>query len=154
MTLQAVIEQKCHAFAQELTAVVMDAVRDAFGRKAARDDLKRTPRAGATVRRIEPRPAPSRGAGTARYTVTVNGERPNKLAKGEKRSPLALRIVTDQLQAMIDLRPGHGIEKLAEYLGTTTRELNLPVKKLIAEKRIRTEGEKRARKYFPTKAGH
>jgi hypothetical protein len=30
-----------------------------------------------------------------------------------------------------------------------TRELNLPVKKLLAAKRIRTEGHKRATEYFP-----
>jgi hypothetical protein len=33
-------------------------------------------------------------------------------------------------------------------MGTSTRELNLPAKKLLAQKQLKTRGEKRATKYF------
>jgi hypothetical protein len=41
------------------------------------------------------------------------------------------------------------MEALSKALSTPTRELNLPIKKLIAGKRIRYEGHKRATEYFP-----
>lgn len=41
------------------------------------------------------------------------------------------------------------MEQIAKTLGTTTKELALPAKKLIAEKKIKTKGERRATKYFP-----
>ena len=41
------------------------------------------------------------------------------------------------------------MEAIGKALGTPTKELNLPVKKLLSAKRIRTKGEKRATEYFP-----
>jgi hypothetical protein len=34
-------------------------------------------------------------------------------------------------------------------MGVSTRELNLPAKKLLGNKSIRTKGQKRATQYFP-----
>jgi hypothetical protein len=45
--------------------------------------------------------------------------------------------------------PGRGVEVIGEKLHIPTKELALPIKKLIAEKRIRTTGNRRATKYFP-----
>jgi len=41
------------------------------------------------------------------------------------------------------------MEEIARGLGTSTSELTLPAKKLIAEKKIKTKGERRATKYYP-----
>ena len=122
-TLSERIESKCHAFAQEMTAVVMEAVRDAFGAAPART---------AAPRRVVGRP---------------------KGKTGVKRPPEAIANLTVELEAHIANNPGQRIEQIAAALQCSTRELNLPVKKLIAEKRIRTEGLKRSTKYWPAKAG-
>jgi predicted transcriptional regulator len=45
--------------------------------------------------------------------------------------------------------PGQGVEKMARELGVPSRELVLPIKKLLADKAIKTTGHKRATKYFP-----
>jgi hypothetical protein len=42
------------------------------------------------------------------------------------------------------------MEAIGKALGLPTRELNLPIKKLLAGKKIRSEGHKRATEYFPT----
>ena len=44
--------------------------------------------------------------------------------------------------------PGQRIEQIADGMGTSTKELNLPAKKLIAGKQLKTKGQKRATQYF------
>jgi hypothetical protein len=70
-------------------------------------------------------------------------------AKGEKRSPQALTQLVGRLLTEIKAKPGLRMEQIAESLGSTTKDLALPAKKLIAEKKIKTKGERRATKYFP-----
>jgi hypothetical protein len=41
------------------------------------------------------------------------------------------------------------MEAIGKALGVPTRELNLPIKKLLAAKRVKTQGHKRATEYFP-----
>ena len=70
-------------------------------------------------------------------------------AKGEKRSPQALTQLVGRLLSEIKAKPGLRMEQIAKTLGSTTKDLALPAKKLIAEKKIKTKGERRATKYFP-----
>ena len=69
--------------------------------------------------------------------------------KGEKRSPQALAQTVGKLLTEIKAKPGLRMEQIAKALGSTTKDLALPAKKLIAEKKIKTKGERRATKYFP-----
>jgi hypothetical protein len=41
------------------------------------------------------------------------------------------------------------MEAIGKALGAPTKDLNLPIKKLLASKKIRSEGHKRATEYFP-----
>jgi hypothetical protein len=83
-----------------------------------------------------------RGRGGA---VRVSSRR----AKGEKRSPQALQQLVGNLLSEIKTKPGLRMEQIAKALGSSTKELALPAKKLILEKKIKTKGERRATKYFP-----
>lgn len=49
--------------------------------------------------------------------------------------------------------PGLKITDLAAALSTTPKELALPARRLIAEKKVRTEGQKRSTAYYPTARG-
>lgn len=69
------------------------------------------------------------------------------IAKGQKRPPEDIAALTDQLHAYVAKHPGLRIEKIAAGMGVTTRELNLPVKKLLAGGRIAAKGWKRATTY-------
>jgi hypothetical protein len=72
-----------------------------------------------------------------------------RLAKGAKRPPDEIVKLTAQLLDYVKANKGERIEQIAKGMGVSTRELNLPVKKLIAGKSIRTRGQKRATQYFP-----
>src|SRR5206468_1714324 len=70
-------------------------------------------------------------------------------SKGVKRDPEVLEALTDKLGAFIKKTPGQRIEQIGKALGTPTKELALPVKKLVAAKKISTKGQKRATTYYP-----
>jgi hypothetical protein len=69
-------------------------------------------------------------------------------AKGAKRSPEELEQLTAQLAKYVKGNPGQGIEAIAAGMGVSTKELALPAKKLLADKVLKTKGQKRATKYF------
>jgi hypothetical protein len=73
----------------------------------------------------------------------------SRLPKGAKRPPGEISQLKDRVFDHITSNPGQRIEQINKDLGTSTRELSLPLKKLISEGAVRTEGEKRATTYFP-----
>ena len=62
--------------------------------------------------------------------------------------PLELIQVTQKVLDHIRANSGQGVEQIAKELGTSTKELSLPLRKLLADKKITSKGEKRATKYF------
>jgi hypothetical protein len=69
--------------------------------------------------------------------------------KGAKRPPGEIAKLVGRLRDYVKAHPGQRIEQIAKGMGVSTRELNLPAKKLLAQKVLKTRGEKRATKYFP-----
>jgi hypothetical protein len=123
------IRSRVEAFAEELSALIrdsaMETVRDALGGGSA-------PRRGA------------RG-GRSASTAPVRGGRREK---GQKRDPSEIERLTGRLLDYVKGNAGQRIEQIAAGMGTVTKELNLPVKKLIAQKSLKTKGQKRATQYF------
>lgn len=68
--------------------------------------------------------------------------------KGAKRTAEELEQLIKKLHGYVAKNPGQRIEQIAQSLDITTKELNLPAKKLISEKRLSTKGQKRATTYF------
>jgi hypothetical protein len=68
--------------------------------------------------------------------------------KGAKRTAEELEQLIKRLHAHIAKNPGQRIEQIAQGLDITTKELNLPAKKLISEKKLTTKGQKRATTYY------
>ncbi len=118
-TIRGMVE----AFAGELAALIRESafetVRAALGDGAGRG------RAGAALSRRLGRP------------------------KGAKRPPGEIAKLVGRLKDYVKSHPGQRIEQIAKGMGVSTRELNLPAKKLLAQKVLKTRGEKRATKYFP-----
>lgn len=123
------IRSRVEAFAEELSALIrdsaMETVRDALG--------------GA---------APRRGARGGRAAASVAPVRGGRREKGQKRDPGEIERLTGRLLDYIKGNAGQRIEQIAAGMGTVTKELNLPVKKLIAQKSLKTKGQKRATQYF------
>jgi hypothetical protein len=122
------IRSMLEAFAGDLAGLIresaMQSVRDALGDEP-------TGRAG------------RRGGGAM---AAPAGRR---LPKGAKRPPDEIVKLTARLLEYVKGHKGERIEQVAKGMNVSTRELNLPVKKLIADKSIKTRGQKRATQYFP-----
>jgi len=73
-----------------------------------------------------------------------------KRAPGEKRPPAELVKLTERLGEYIKAHPGQRIETIGKALSAPTKDLSLPIKKLLSGKKIRSEGLKRATEYFPS----
>ena len=131
------IRSRVEQFAEELSVLIresaMETVRDALGGVAGAGG-----RRGAGRSRPAALPPAPRGAGRGRA-----------LSKGAKRAPEEIERLTGKLADYIKGNPGQRIEQIADGMGTHTRELNLPAKKLLAGKQIKTRGQKRATTYFP-----
>lgn len=97
------------------------------------------------------RPSPGRGGRRGAAAAAVRGAGRGRAAsreKGAKRPPDEIERLTGRLLDYVKGNPGQRIEQIADGMGTSTKELNLPAKKLIAGKQLRTKGQKRATQYF------
>jgi hypothetical protein len=68
--------------------------------------------------------------------------------RGAKRSSDELDKMADQFHSFVSKHPGMRIEQINKQLGTTTKDLALPIRKLIAEGALKTKGAKRSTTYF------
>ncbi len=145
--VEAEIRSQVDSFVQKLSDLVrrsaLEAVADALrGEGAPVGAPRRAARGGKAAPQIqETRKAgrPARGAAKAAKPARK---------KGEKRSKEELQAMVQRVYDHIRGNSGQGVEQIAKELSTTTKELTLPIKKLMAEKKITSKGEKRATKYF------
>jgi DNA invertase Pin-like site-specific DNA recombinase len=91
------------------------------------------------------RAALGNGAGRGRAALSRRLGQP----KGAKRPPQEIAKLVGRLRDYVKAHPGQRIEQIAKGMNVSTRELNLPAKKLLSQKALKTRGEKRATKYFP-----
>ena len=131
--IQRVLESATKEIVEIVQRLVVETVQARLG--GLTDDLAPR-RSGATDARVPAKKAPV--AGTTR-------------AKGSKRTQAELDALTTKLAAYIAKNPGLRVEQINRDLGTTTKDLALPIKKLIADKAIKSKGAKRATAYFPAK---
>jgi hypothetical protein len=68
-------------------------------------------------------------------------------SRSGKRSPQELAKTADRLLRHIKSNPGQRAEQIAEGVGTSTKALALPLRKLVAEKRLKTKGVARGTTY-------
>ncbi len=90
----------------------------------------------------------ARGARAAAVASFALSSLSSNRKKGAKRTPEELEQLIKKLHGYIAKNPGQRIEQIAQGLDISTKELNLPAKKLISEKKLSTKGQKRATTYF------
>ncbi|HYP76663.1 MAG TPA: DNA-binding protein [Polyangiaceae bacterium] len=93
-------------------------------------------------------PGRGRGARSGRVAAPSFASLADNRKKGAKRTPEELEQLIKKLHGYIAKNPGQRIEQIAQGLDISTKELNLPAKKLISEKKLSTKGQKRATTYF------
>jgi len=130
---------------QQALEAVTDALRKGEAPVAAAKKPGR-PAKAAPVAEVEE--TARKAAGRPRGRPAAPAKAPKRRV-GEKRSPQQLAQVTEQVFNHIKGNPGQGVEQIAKALGTTTKELTLPIRKLLGEKKVTSKGQKRATRYFP-----
>jgi hypothetical protein len=73
--------------------------------------------------------------------------------RGAKRSSDELDKLQDKFLDFVKNNPGLRIEQINKQLGTTTKDLALPIRKLVSEGGLKTKGEKRSTQYFAGEGG-
>lgn len=71
---------------------------------------------------------------------------------GTKRPAALLDKLEQRFLAFVRTNPGLRIEQINAALGTTTKELALPIRKLVGTSALKREGARRATRYFPADA--
>jgi hypothetical protein len=68
--------------------------------------------------------------------------------RGAKRSSDELDRMAEEFHSFVAKHPGLRIEQINKELNTTTKDLALPIRKLIADGALKTKGAKRSTTYF------
>lgn len=68
--------------------------------------------------------------------------------RGGKRTANELDDLADRFHSFVNKHPGLRIEQINKQLGTTTKDLALPIRKLISDGALKTKGAKRSTTYF------
>lgn len=134
MNLQHQIESAVHQFKQTIMQITRDALTEAF----AGNDGPRT-HIASNAHSVQP------------FKPTVLPTTPNTFngrPKGEKRDPKLLDEVQATFVAFVKKNPGMRIEQINKQLGTTTPDLQLPIRKAIAAGEVKTKGVKRSTTYY------
>lgn len=86
--------------------------------------------------------------GGRRPAATADAAPGRVRGRGAKRSPDELDKLAERFQVFVKENPGLRIEQINKQLGTTTKDLALPIRKLLAEGAIHAKGQKRSTTYF------
>ena len=94
-----------------------------------------------------------RNGGRAAIVALTGGARAGRPrgGRGAKRTAADLEMLSDKFASYVKANPGLRIEQINKELGTTTRDLALPIRKLIADGKISAKGQKRSTTYFAGK---
>lgn len=68
-------------------------------------------------------------------------------SRGGKRTSDDLSALKDRFTAFVRANPGLRIEQINKKLGTSTRELALPIRQLVVDGIIKSRGQKRSTTY-------
>jgi hypothetical protein len=73
--------------------------------------------------------------------------------RGAKRTSDELDKLSDQFIDFVKSNPGLRIEQINKQLGTSTKDLALPIRKLLAEGALKAKGQKRSTTYIASEGG-
>lgn len=85
---------------------------------------------------------------TLQTSLDRGGRSNGFVQKGMKRDTTEIERLSESFKAFVSKHPGQRIEQINQALGTHTKQLALPVRKLVADGVIKTKGKRRATTYF------
>jgi hypothetical protein len=128
-SLDQQVRTRIDSFVQELSALV---------RQAAIESVRTALGAG---------PAPARGPGRPRGTSN-SAPTASVKRKGGKRTPEDVAKAAELVLGYVKTNAGQRLEQMARGLKMSTKDLKLPVAKLMEAKKLSTKGQKRGTRYF------
>ena len=87
-----------------------------------------------------------RAAATTTTSTAIGGR---VRGRGAKRTSADLEALSERFASFVKSNPGLRIEQINKQLGTTTKDLALPIRKLISDGVVSAKGQKRSTTYFP-----
>ena len=93
------------------------------------------------------------GARRAAASSTASAAIGRVRGRGAKRSSDELDKLAESFHNFVKENPGLRIEQINKQLGTSTKDLALPIRKLLAEGAIHAKGQKRSTTYFAGSGG-
>jgi hypothetical protein len=130
--VNAFVDELSDLFRQATVGEIVDALKNADGRSPARRASAREDRNGAVRKSGRPAKAPI-AASTA----------------GQYRGPELVAQLMQHVQNHLKGNPGQAIASIAASLRISKQDLQLPIRKLMTEKKITSTGTKRGTRYFP-----
>jgi hypothetical protein len=88
------------------------------------------------------------GGGVKRSGASFKVAGAGRGRRGAKRTSSDLDKLGEDFHAFVTKHPGMRIEQINKQLGTTTKDLALPVRKMMSEGSLKTKGSKRSTTYF------
>ena len=80
---------------------------------------------------------------------SVRSGKTTRAGRGAKRTPDELANLQQDFLAFVHKNPGLRIEQINKELGLSTKDLALPIRKLVADGSLKVKGKKRSTTYFP-----
>jgi hypothetical protein len=93
------------------------------------------------------------GGGRVGKVGKIAGALGRPRGKGAKRSSDELDTLSETFVEFVKANPGLRIEQINKQLGTTTKDLALPIRKLLSEGAIKAKGQKRSTTYSAGEGG-
>lgn len=136
------IQNRVNVFVAELTELIQQAIRENI-QNAVTQAFSGT---SVTVT-THSAPAP-RASSSSSASSTPRRGRPPGSSGGSKRTAAQLAEMAEALLDFVESKPGVSIEEIGRGIDIPTRELMLPVRKLLDAGALKKKGQKRATRYF------
>ncbi len=136
-TIDSAVRARIDAFTTDLSTMVKQAALDAVHQALGGGTVATV---AAPAKRGPGRPAKS---GTPSPIVA-----PKRTGKRAKRTPEDLAKMGEAVVAYVAKNPGQSVEQIGKALGASTKDLALPIIRMIEAKKLKTTGQKHGTRYF------
>lgn len=146
--LQALIDGFVDRLTEIAKRIALEQVRQAFG------SVKLPPVRSSSVSSPASSPAKSAPASSSASSPSASsssGAARRGRGRG-RRGPQEIELLRDKLLAVISDNPGCRAEDINRALGTRTPQIAQPLRRLVADRLVRTEGARRGTRYFAVAA--
>ncbi len=134
-TIEARIRDSVDAFVAELTDLVRDAALESVHEALTGSSASATRRSSSPTRKSSSTP------------------RTAKVRRGSRRSAGDVEATQSAVVDYIRANKGCSVTDIASATGLSTKDLQLPMRKLVADGKLRTTGQRRGTRYHTSRGG-